>query len=103
MIYAFDLIEHDGVRSVQPPVPRTQTALAPLLRDCEPVILLNDHIAEDGPNVFAHAYRLRAEGIVSKKIDGTYQSGRAASGSRSAIPPASPCRGSGAGLGTGVL
>ncbi len=29
----------------------------------------------DGPTVFAHACRLGAEGIVSKKVDGTYRSG----------------------------
>jgi ATP-dependent DNA ligase len=33
--------------------------------------LLNEHVAEDGPTVFAHACRLGAEGIVSKKVDGT--------------------------------
>jgi hypothetical protein len=38
-------------------------------------ILLNEHIAEDGPTVFAHACQLGAEGIVSKKINGAYQSG----------------------------
>jgi bifunctional non-homologous end joining protein LigD len=38
-------------------------------------ILLNEHIAEEGPTVFAHACQLGAEGIVSKRIDGTYQSG----------------------------
>jgi hypothetical protein len=37
-------------------------------------ILLNEHVAEDGPTVFAHACRLGAEGIVSKKIDGNYRS-----------------------------
>jgi hypothetical protein len=31
--------------------------------------------AGDGPIVFAHACRLGAEGIVSKKVDGTYRSG----------------------------
>jgi bifunctional non-homologous end joining protein LigD len=35
----------------------------------------NEHIVEDGPTVFAHACRLGAEGIVSKKVDGTYRSG----------------------------
>jgi ATP-dependent DNA ligase len=40
--------------------------------------------------VFAHACRLGAEGIVSKKIDGAYQ--RVAS-SRSAIRPASRAAG----------
>jgi ATP-dependent DNA ligase len=29
-------------------------------------ILLNEHVSEDGPTVFAHACRLGAEGIVSK-------------------------------------
>jgi ATP-dependent DNA ligase len=38
-------------------------------------ILFNEHIAEDGPTVFAHACRLGAEGIVSKRVDGTYRSG----------------------------
>jgi ATP-dependent DNA ligase len=33
------------------------------------------YIAEDGPTVFEHACRLGAEGIVSKKVDGTYRSG----------------------------
>jgi bifunctional non-homologous end joining protein LigD len=32
--------------------------------------MLNQHIAEDGPTVFAHACQLGAEGIVSKKVDG---------------------------------
>ena len=38
-------------------------------------ILLDEHVGEDGPTVFAHACRLGAEGIVSKKVDGTYRSG----------------------------
>ncbi len=37
--------------------------------------LINEHIAKDGPIVFAHACRLTPKGIVSKKIDGTYRSG----------------------------
>jgi ATP-dependent DNA ligase len=49
--------------------------LACLLRDTETGILLNEHIAEDGLTVFAHKCRLGAEGIVSKEVDGAYQSG----------------------------
>jgi autotransporter passenger strand-loop-strand repeat protein len=52
-----------------------KAALALLLRDTEAGILFNEHIAENGPTVFAHACRLGAEGIVSKKVDSTYQSG----------------------------
>jgi ATP-dependent DNA ligase len=51
------------------------TALAQLLGDLKAGILLNEHIAEDGPTVFAHACQLRAEGFVSKRVDGTYRSG----------------------------
>jgi bifunctional non-homologous end joining protein LigD len=37
--------------------------------------LLNEHIAEEGATVFAHACKLGAEGIVSKRIDAPYRSG----------------------------
>jgi hypothetical protein len=50
--------------------------------------------------VFAHACRLGAEGIVSKRIDGTSPS-LAAPGSRSAMAPALPCSGSAARCGIG--
>jgi hypothetical protein len=38
-------------------------------------ILLNERVAEDVPTMFTRACRLGAEGIVSKKVDGTYRSG----------------------------
>src|SRR5262250_2948003 len=75
VLYAFDLIEHDGEDLRNRPFLDRKAALARLLRDIEAGILLNEHIAEDGPTVFAHACRLGAEGIVSKKVDGTYRSG----------------------------
>ncbi len=46
-----------------------------LLRNTEAVILLNEHVIEDGAILFAHACRLGAEGIVSKRVEGTYRSG----------------------------
>jgi bifunctional non-homologous end joining protein LigD len=51
------------------------SALARLLHNTEAGILFNEHIVEDGPIVFAHACRLGAEGIVSKRVGGTYRSG----------------------------
>jgi bifunctional non-homologous end joining protein LigD len=74
-LYAFDLIEHDGDDLRDLPFLARKAALARLLRDAKAGILFNEHIAEDGPIVFAHACRLGAEGIVSKKIDSAYQSG----------------------------
>jgi ATP-dependent DNA ligase len=75
ILYAFDLIEHDGEDLRNLPFLDRKASLARLLPDAKAGILLNEHIAEDGATVFAHACRLGAEGIVSKRIDSTYQSG----------------------------
>jgi bifunctional non-homologous end joining protein LigD len=69
------LIEHDSEDLRNLPFLERKDALARLLRGTEAGILFNEHVAEDGPTVFAHACRLGAEGIVSKKVDGTYRSG----------------------------
>jgi hypothetical protein len=55
MIYAFDLIEHDGDELRDRPFLERKTALARLLRNTGAGVRLNEHIAEDGPTVFAHA------------------------------------------------
>jgi bifunctional non-homologous end joining protein LigD len=75
ILYAFDLIEHDGQDLRNLPFLDRKAALARLLGATETGILFNEHVAEDGPTVFAHACRLGAEGIVSKRVDGTYRSG----------------------------
>jgi bifunctional non-homologous end joining protein LigD len=75
ILYAFDLIEHDGEDLRDRPSLERKAALARLLRDTEAAILLNEHLAEDGATVFADACHLGAEGIVSKRVDGTYRSG----------------------------
>jgi bifunctional non-homologous end joining protein LigD len=75
ILYAFDLIEHDDEDMRNLPFLDRKAALARLLRNTEAGILFNEHIAEDGPVVFAHSCRLGAEGIVSKRVDGTYRSG----------------------------
>ena len=75
MLYAFDLIEHNGKDLRDLPFLDRKAALALLLRGTEAGILLNEHVADDGPTVFEPAWRLGAEGIVSKRVDGTYRSG----------------------------
>jgi bifunctional non-homologous end joining protein LigD len=75
ILYAFDLIEHDGEDLRNRPFLDRKAALARLLRDTEAGILLNQHINENGLTVFAHACHLGAGGVVSKKVDGTYRSG----------------------------
>jgi bifunctional non-homologous end joining protein LigD len=61
ILYAFDLIEHDGEDLRDRPFLDRKAALARLLRGIKTGILLNEHVAEDGPTVFAHACRLGAE------------------------------------------
>jgi bifunctional non-homologous end joining protein LigD len=75
ILYAFDLIEHDGEDMRNRPFLDRKAALARLLRNAETGIRFNEHIAEDGAVVFAHVCRLGAEGIVSKRIDSSYRSG----------------------------
>ena len=41
-----------------------------------PGIRFNEHIEGDGPTVFADACKLGLEGIVPKRKDSTYRSGR---------------------------
>jgi ATP-dependent DNA ligase len=75
MLYAFDLIEHDGQDLRNLPFLDRKAMLARLMCSTEAGILFNEHVAGDGSTVFEHACRLGAEGIVSKRIDGTYRSG----------------------------
>jgi bifunctional non-homologous end joining protein LigD len=74
ILYAFDLIELDGADLRVRPLLNRKAALTRLLRGIEAGIVLNDHIVEDGAVVFAHARRLGAEGIVSKRGDSSYRS-----------------------------
>jgi hypothetical protein len=62
ILYAFDLIEHNGEDMHNLPFLDRKAALSRLLRDTEAGILLNEHVADDGPTVFAHACRLGARG-----------------------------------------
>src|SRR5215470_13057962 len=58
ILYALDLIEHDGEGLRDRPFLDRKAALARLLRDIEAGILLSEHVAGDGPTVFAHTCRV---------------------------------------------
>ncbi len=75
-LYAFDLLDLEGEDLRGVAMIERKAGLARLLRRSKAGILLNEHIAADGPEVFAQACRLGAEGIVSKRIDSPYRSGR---------------------------
>jgi ATP-dependent DNA ligase len=76
-LYAFDLIELEGDDLRHVPLAVRKTILAHVLARAAAGIRLNEHLDdEDGPLVFAHACKLGLEGIVSKRRDSPYNSGR---------------------------
>src|SRR5262249_40069870 len=74
-LYAFDLIELNGDDLRRDPFEVRKAALASIGK-ASPGIRFNEHIEGDGPTVFAHACKLGLEGIVSKRKDSAYRSGR---------------------------
>jgi ATP-dependent DNA ligase len=76
-LYAFDLIELNGDDLRREPLAVRKSTLASLLARASPGLRFNEHMDEkDGPLVFAQACRLGLEGIVSKRRDSSYRSGR---------------------------
>jgi bifunctional non-homologous end joining protein LigD len=76
-IYAFDLIELDGEDLRRDPLAVRKATLASVLARAAPGLRFTEHMdEEDGPLVFQHACKLGLEGIVSKRRDSFYSSGR---------------------------
>ena len=74
--YAFDLIELNGDDLRRDPLEVRKATLASIVARASPGIRFNEHIEGDGPTVFAHARKMGLEGIVSKRKDSPYRSGR---------------------------
>ena len=75
-LYAFDLIELNGDDLRRDPLQVRKATLASIVAKARPGIRFNEHIEGDGPTVFAHACKMGLEGIVSKRKDSSYRSGR---------------------------
>jgi bifunctional non-homologous end joining protein LigD len=75
-LFAFDLIELNGDDLRRDPLEVRKATLASVLAKAGPGIRFNEHIEGDGPSVFAHACKMGLEGIVSKRKDSAYRSGR---------------------------
>ena len=56
------------------------------------VILFTEHLEEDGPIVFRHVCRMGLEGIVSKRTDARYRSGRSRTWLKSKNPASEAVR-----------
>jgi bifunctional non-homologous end joining protein LigD len=78
-LYAFDLIELDGADLRPRPWTARREALVGLLRKAGNGIVLSEHVdGEHGPAIYQAACRMGLEGIVSKRVDRPYRSGRSA-------------------------
>jgi len=76
-LYAFDLIELNGDDLRREPLEVRKATLASVLAEAAAGLRLNEHLEHnDGAIVFAHACRMGLEGIVSKRKDSAYRSGR---------------------------
>jgi bifunctional non-homologous end joining protein LigD len=76
-LYAFDLIELDGQDLRKLALVERKLRLRRLLARRTSGIVYKDHLEGEGATIFAHACKLGMEGIVSKRRDFAYSSGRA--------------------------
>ena len=76
-LYAFDLLELDGRDLRREPWSDRRSKLARLLRGAGHGVQLSDHMeGNDGEAAFRHACAMGLEGIVAKRRDRPYRSGR---------------------------
>jgi bifunctional non-homologous end joining protein LigD len=75
-LYAFDLIELNGDDLRRDPLEVRKATLRSTLAKAGLGLRFNEHLEGDGPTVFAHACKMGLEGIVSKRKDSAYRSGR---------------------------
>ena len=75
-LYAFDLIELNGDDLRRDPLEVRKATLRSMLAKAGLGLRFNEHMEGDGPTVFAHACKMGLEGIVSKRKDSAYRSGR---------------------------
>lgn len=73
---AFDLLELAGTEVRKQPLDERKSLLADLLMKVKDGIEFNEHIEGAGPTIFEHACKLGHEGIVAKRRDLPYESGR---------------------------
>jgi bifunctional non-homologous end joining protein LigD len=76
--YVFDLLYLDGVDLRRRPLVERKAALERLLEGVPPdgVVRYSAHLEEPGSTVFRQACRMTLEGIISKRRDAPYRSGR---------------------------
>ena len=74
--FIFDLMYLNGRDLRSQPLLERKAQLAKLLKKAGPVIRYSEHFAVDGAEMFVKACEMKLEGIVSKRTDSPYRSGR---------------------------
>jgi bifunctional non-homologous end joining protein LigD len=75
-LYAFDLIELNGDDLRRDPLEVRKATLRSMLAKAGLGLRFQRAFEGDGPTIFAHACKMGLEGIVSKRKDSMYRSGR---------------------------
>ena len=93
VLYAFDLIEHDGEDLRKLPLIERKRRLKKLVgRSKQRAIQFNEHLTGDGQAVFDHVCQMGLEGIVSKRVDARYRSGMSTTWLKSKNPESAAVR-----------
>ena len=74
--YAFDLLHLDGYDLTRLALSERKAVLGPMIGAEQNLIRFSDHFGENGDLVLRHACRLSLEGVISKRADAPYRSGR---------------------------
>lgn len=74
--YAFDLLHLNGVDLRARPLTERKSLLQHVIENAPDILQYSEHFAQPGDQILAHACRLALEGIVSKRADAPYCSGR---------------------------
>jgi bifunctional non-homologous end joining protein LigD len=88
LVFAFDLLELNGQDLKREPLHTRKTTLLSLLKGAPHGILYTEHMEGDGPMIFRHACQFGCEGIVSKRADSPYRSGRSRNWIKTKAPAA---------------
>ena len=76
VFFAFDLLHLDGQDLTREKLVARKAALEKLLAGATGPLRYSEHMEEGGPDLLRHACRLSLEGVVSKRRDAPYRSGR---------------------------
>jgi bifunctional non-homologous end joining protein LigD len=75
-LFAFDLLRLNGDDLRPLPLEERRARLRKALRGADKALRFSEHLEGDGEAIFRHACALGLEGIVSKRRDARYRSGR---------------------------